>query len=122
VSAKYGRRDEACPLSTGGGTRRVRLVRGMVGGTCRFSRTLALGCPPHGPSPRCPAPRARLSADSVFVRGTRVQEAAACRLQPDSRCFVRAVADLGLVVFGLRPVHPLPFPVLSGQASSLPPY
>jgi len=28
VSSKYGGRDETCPVSTGGGTRRVRFVRG----------------------------------------------------------------------------------------------
>ena len=33
VSGQYGRRDEACPVSTGGGTRRVQLVReGREGG------------------------------------------------------------------------------------------
>jgi hypothetical protein len=32
VSDEYGRRDKTCPISTGGGTRRVRLVRGRRGG------------------------------------------------------------------------------------------
>ena len=35
VGSKYGGRDEACPVSTGGGTRRVQLVRGAGRGGSR---------------------------------------------------------------------------------------
>ena len=38
----YGRRDETCPISTGGGTRRVQLVREGGGGACRPCRARAL--------------------------------------------------------------------------------
>jgi hypothetical protein len=41
VSGQYGRGDEPCPVSTGGGTSRVRLVRGGGGGGGVARRTSA---------------------------------------------------------------------------------
>ena len=47
ITNHHGRRDEACPVSTGGGTRRVQLVREGEGGGSVF-RGAAEAPPPRG--------------------------------------------------------------------------
>ena len=43
MSSWYGRRDETCPVGTGGGTRRVQLVRGEEGKGVRAATRAAGG-------------------------------------------------------------------------------
>jgi hypothetical protein len=61
----YGVRDAACPLSTGGGTRLVRLVRGRGGG-CARARALRVRA-----LSRCPSRWRRRRAGAAAGRGLR---------------------------------------------------
>jgi len=115
LSGQYGRRDETCPVSTG------REGGGGGGSVLRVTRGAAAQAMPSVTDSSAAPP----GAQSVMVL-------VPCGCMPDDRAspglYDKVVADAREAVlarFERQGVHvrsPPPFPVLTGQVSSLPSY
>ena len=107
-----GRRDETCPVSTGGGTRRVQLVReGGAGrqcsGCCRKTRTGTRSCAPSARLGSRHAPARPLRPPARSARPRRLAaHAPAARAEALRRGAGGAASDLRPVRHALAPPPP----------------